>query len=87
MPEGLSAYELSATLYNVAYNAEKDAFTGRVIVQTFERTGVWPFNPDKILENACKNAGLESKKSKAAHVQAMKRSVEGMLSKDAKSQL
>lgn len=76
----LNRYELNAALYEAGYRAEQDAFTPRVIIRAFERTGVWPFNPQNFLEKTRQNVGLEtSKQSKAMYVQAMRRSVEGMI--------
>ena len=75
----MNPYDLSAALYDTGYRVEHEAFTERVIVRAFERTGVWPFNPERILENTCLNIGLESKQSKAAHIQTMKRSVQSIL--------
>ena len=46
----LNPYDLSAALYDAGYRAEQEAFTERVIVRAFERTGVWPFNPKNLRE-------------------------------------
>ena len=39
----MSSAEYQTTMYEVAYDAEKLAFTKRVIKQSFEVTGTYPF--------------------------------------------
>ena len=71
-----TAEELTAALYNAGYEAERLAFTERVIVRSFESTGIFPFNPDRIIQLTASNLGTEVKSEKAKYIDAMKKSVE-----------
>ena len=42
--------EITLALYNAGYKAERIAFTPCVIQKAFANTGLWPFNPDRIME-------------------------------------
>ena len=44
-------------LYSTAYEASKTAFTPRVIKRSFRNTGIFPFDPEKIMANARQNLG------------------------------
>jgi len=47
----------------VAPNAEREAFTNDVIQSGFRNTGIWPFDPEKILSNAKQNEGIANNAS------------------------
>ena len=62
-------------MYDAAYKAEHTAFTPRVIQRAFVNTGLFPFDPDKILWLAKQNAGMAIKKTRALYVKHMQQSV------------
>ena len=57
--------ELLSIFYNVTYEAEESAFTSKVIKSSFRDTYIYPFDGEKILQLAKRNAGEVSKQSKA----------------------
>ena len=80
----LSPDELAVALYHAGYEAERSTFTERVIKRAFENTGLWPFNPDRILELTENNMGKIDGDSKSKHVASMERSVEHKFQSSAK---
>ena len=75
----MTSQEHQMLMYNIAYNAETKAFTKRVIMRSFNETGVFPWQPDIILQLAKQNAALATTKVGTKDIQAMRRSVEAKL--------
>ena len=57
--------QLLITFYGIAYEAERVAFSVRVIISSFRATGLYPFDPKRIMYLAQKNAGQEFGNTKA----------------------
>ena len=81
--KGSTAAELTATsaLYHAAYEAERIAFTDKVIICAFENTGLYPFNLQRIMSLTMDNLGKKEVATKAKYVQAMRKAVEHKLHK------
>ena len=52
--------ERRAILLGIFYDAEKNAFTQKIVKQSFEYVGLYPWNPERILEICVKNAPTSS---------------------------
>lgn len=57
----LSKESLTDVLIAVAPTTEEQAFTTSVITASFQRTGIWPFNPEIILNRAQLNCATQEK--------------------------
>mgnify|MGYP001796369992 CR=1 FL=1 len=74
-----SSEDYSKLLHLAAYEAVEDAFTERVVKRAFANTGIWPFDPARIMDLAKHNAGLKKQKTKGKYLGAMKRIAEGVI--------
>ena len=63
------------------FEAEKKAFTDRVIQRSFQNNSLYPFDPDWILHLLDLNAGANIKSTQESHEQVMICSVEHLFSK------
>ena len=76
-----SPLQIRMAMNQAGFEAEKEAFTDRVIQRSFQNTGLYPFDPERILHLLDLNAGTSIKSTRESHVQVMIRSVEHLFSK------
>jgi len=76
--------EIVMAMFQAAFEAEKEAFTDRIIIRSFANTGIFPFSPARILHLADLNSGKMATETRAEHVQVMINSVSHLFCKDKK---
>ena len=68
-------------LHSVSYEVEASVFTKRTIQRAFFNSGLWPFDPDRMVRLAKDNVGQMKKIEKAKHTGAMTKVVEHVFAK------
>jgi hypothetical protein len=79
--------QLKMSLYQCAYSAEREAFTPRVIQRAFLTTGIFPFNPERILNLLALNSANGAKQTRSEHISIMVKSVKHMFKGNEKNEL
>ena len=76
-----SPLQVRMAMNQAGFEAEKKAFTDRVIQRSFQNNSLYPFDPDWILHLLDLNAGTNIKSTQESHIQVMICSVKYLFSK------